>query len=406
MGVSISTKLGSFESIKGFCLLRQHGYLFLVILDNHGQLHTSPTAPLSLGKDWTKEDLSPDDLARVREVFDIRVPRSDNKDTIAEYMNDLVVRETRDGELETTGIRQAPYISGLHDWSVKVLENSRHLAFDIRDIDQTVMVGQPPNILEIVRGEFDPEATEDAIYDCSECERADIEERGGIEYYSWGDGLDWDLQRKLSPPAYDQFGRGGNLAVLEDYVFRTLEKRGMERLIDTYLGERDSLADNEDFLLMAETLDEMGVYSAYLTDDVEVWDENNFDDVLSDLGSVTQEEYERLRRRYLDEDTLLNPYDALAAGVGQDEDGLFTAIVLVYDNVEDTEDDVQYLEESILDWIEDGDSMFTGRPWSDYFDDFEIASEGRVLQVKLRTDRPGIWAEIIIIRGAVFLFYR
>ena len=91
-------------------------------------------------------------------------------------------------------------------------------------------------------------------------------DRHGIKFYSWGEDLAVDIKKIYAPPAFDRLGRGGRIAVLDEYVFRTLETRGMKRLIDVSLGRRDSLADVDEFRLLATGLDELNAYSGLLTD--------------------------------------------------------------------------------------------------------------------------------------------
>lgn len=112
------------------------------------------------------------------------------------------------------------------------------------------------------RGRFDPEATDSALESCSECPRPDRKEHGGIPFYAWGEDYKPDLTRSLNPPAFDQLGRGGRIAVQDCYVFRALGTGDMELLTDAHRDDTTSLADVEEFLLLASGMSELGDYTA------------------------------------------------------------------------------------------------------------------------------------------------
>ena len=92
------------------------------------------------------------------------------------------------------------------------------------------------------------------------------EERRGVTFYIWGEDLRGDLDIKFGLPAFDAQGRGGRIAVQDQYVFRTIETQAMRKLIDTSVGERRSLAEEEEFSLLAKVMTELRAYSLYLSD--------------------------------------------------------------------------------------------------------------------------------------------
>ena len=76
----------------------------------------------------------------------------------------------------------------------------------------------------------------------------------------------------LQPPAYDELGRGGRIAVLDALAFRTLATEGMRSLIATYRDVRGSLANDPDLALDAGLLEGLEAYSAILLGDAaRVW---------------------------------------------------------------------------------------------------------------------------------------
>ena len=129
-------------------------------------------------------------------------------------------------------------------------------------MDQSIVAAFAlPATLDVIRGRFDPQATDKALESCSECETPSREEYGGVSYYSWGEDYADNLQLRFAPPAFDEIGRGGRIAVLDEYVFRTLGASDMEALIDASLNEGASLADVEEFRLLAGGMSRLGAYT-------------------------------------------------------------------------------------------------------------------------------------------------
>ena len=102
------------------------------------------------------------------------------------------------GECQMT---QGPFISGFNEF-VNTTTGLFHdsLAFDLRNVDQSVLAGAEPGMLEVVRGRFDPEATDQALRACVECPQPTLAELSGVTYYSWGEDLAMNLQTRLTPP--------------------------------------------------------------------------------------------------------------------------------------------------------------------------------------------------------------
>ena len=136
------------------------------------------------------------DYAMLREVNGVLLPGPDaDVDALVQYMMDLC------NPFQGCVLGGTPFISGYHDYGVILLEHLRDsLAFDPRDMDQSVLAGVPPRLLELLRGRYDPEATDRALIACSECPSPLREEHLGVPFFSWGGDLTWDLGSKLTPP--------------------------------------------------------------------------------------------------------------------------------------------------------------------------------------------------------------
>ena len=225
-------------------------------------------------------------------------------------------------------------------------------------------------------------------------------EHGGIEFYSWGDDATPDLPMRLQPPAFDPLGRGGRIAVLDSLVLRTIETEGMRYLIDTYLDNRDSLADDANVALAAGILDGLGVYSALLVGDVESLESYSLCDRLDDCDEEALAELRsQLGMSSPEESGGLDKYILLGTGVGHDEDGLYTALVFVYENEDVAERNAGVLKEMVA----EGFSL-TGEPWSEVFPKREVWNEGRALIAKLRTENRLIHLFMVFNKDSLILW--
>jgi hypothetical protein len=328
------------------------------------------------------------DYLRFRETFDIRLPGPAAGD---EALMDYLLRP-----LEMPPF-YGPFISGYGQTAPQALDRRRYLGFDLRNVHRSAEASLPPGVLEVVQGDFDPGVTARALAACTECEAPEETERNGVKFYSWGEDLWVDVQKRFAPPAFDQLGRGGRIAVLDEYVFRTVETPGMRNLIDTSLGRRDSLAEVEDFQLLAGGLDELNAYSGFMTDKTQ-----SLDETLTNLlaeSAFTQEDVTSVRAR-LEEEPLLKPYDVFATGAGRDERGQYMAVVLVHSSEGAAEENVELLRRR----IEEAQSLLINQPWSDFFEGMDIRSDGVVLLGKLWGERTAnLWLQLIFNRDPLLL---
>ena len=315
------------------------------------------------------------DYALVHELFEIPIPGPEADDEARlDYLVALAL-EWR------TGLGPGPLISAYNINSIAFFDNWQYLGFDFRDIDQSVLAGSFAATLEVVRGRFNPGATDRALSACSECPQGQRLEHNGIQFYSWGEDGISDISKRFSPPAFDQLGRGGRIAILDDYVFRTVVTEDMRALIDANRGDRRSIADREDFQLLASALTELNIYSAFLSGDVPL------------LQEIIQERL-KIESASL-QGTPLLPYVAYAAGVGKDQNGDFMAIVLVHSDSVAADANVDRL----FNRIEETELFVTRQAWRTVVtsvDDVEIRSVGKVLIAKLplETSRT-IWRDVV-----------
>ncbi len=342
-----------------------------------GLLRTIPDTP------ELRQQVYINDYALVRQMFDIPLPGPGDDEVALEEFYEWLPPPGFGGEADDPPVRGFGAISffgPFNQYRNITAENLQHLAFDVRSMDQSIVAFALPATLDVVRGRFDPQATDKALESCSECEPPSREEYGGVSYYSWGEDYAANPQLRFAPPAFDEIGRGGRIAVLDEYVFRTLGVSDMEALIDASLNEGASLADVEEFRLLAGGMSRLGAYTMLLSDDVEVWDAANY---AAEGGPW------------------LRPYEAFATGAGKDENGHYMALVLVHADDASAEENVGLLRRI----IEEEGSVLYDALWSDYIDveRSEIHAEGRVLLAKLRGGFANNWRDWVIQRDGLIL---
>ncbi len=316
--------------------------------------------------------VSYNDYVKAREANGIEVPAEGASDEdLSTYIRELTL----------AGVAPGPWISGFSGpYAVAQLEQRTYLGFGVGDVEESILAGEPPHVLEAATGGIDPGATDRSLAACAECPEPEIHEHLGVRFYSWGEDFRPDLARRLQPPAYDELGRGGRIAVLDALAFRTLATEGMRSLIATYRDVRDSLANDPDLALAAGLLEDLEAYSAILLGDVEMFGP----------GCVGCDDVMRLVLQAAAEHSL-DEYSALGAGVGRDTDGFFTILVFVYANEEDASRNVGVFKER---W-NTGMAMVSNQPWTEHFPQGEVWNDGTALIAKLRTDVATIWLSMV-----------
>ena len=315
----------------------------------------------------TREVVYIHDYARARELFDISLPGPDSDTPMQFYVDSFTTFHYVPG-LDSG---QAPWISGLQGhYDVQFDE---YLAFSARNVDQTAKTAE----LEVVRGQFDPDATRRALALCSEqCQPHVLNIHDGVEFYSWGSG---GITSRMSPPAFDHVGRGGHIAVLNSYVYRTLSTQDMQDLISAHSGSSLSLADDPDLALAAHELDRLGAYSGSIRGNVDSHSLRHFEP-----GCTSETEAECAS--YIEDKAagILGEYDVLGVGIGKDVDGIFIVVTLVYES-ERAAADNEIVFRNIL---EHGARLTSGEPWREYIRFAEVTQRGEAIVAKLRIANP------------------
>ena len=151
----------------------------------------------------------------------------------------------------------------------------------------------------------------------------------------------------------------------------------MKSLIGILQDESLSLADFQEYRLLATGTSLLRAYSMLLTDntfELEAMVHSHLKRIDATDEGVAQ------RRETLAGPGTLRPYQALATGAGRDKNGPYMALALVHADSQVAEGNVDLLRRR----IEEGSSSVHETPWSDIIDiaRLEITSEERLLLAK------------------------
>jgi len=273
--------------------------------------------------------------------------------------------------------RSLPLFSGRGPGAYNDEEWQMTLGFVVDDVDQTIYAGViPPRRYEAMRGRFRRDDIDHAARTGPMNDVLEVVSYGGHEFYSWGGDNEVNLAMRSS---VRPLGRGHRLAIVDDFIFWMLWTDGIKEMIDSYEDNIESLADNEDYRLLAAALEELDTVTAFFSS--ESHSESHFKEVHPDIEQVEPETKERLLRG-LESGAKLKPYLALTTGAGIDEKGHYLVIVLANADERTARENVKRLEQRINQaetvWGNAG-----GRRWSDIVESMEIESRGRLTMAKL-----------------------
>ncbi len=281
-------------------------------------------------------------------------------------------------------LRPGPYISGYVDWQPWIFNSRLYEAagYDLRHVTSSILAGEPPSLYGAVV--LDDSVDVNVIY-----ARVQVNENWplpaeithhGVPILSWGEDYVMDFAKHMQPPVYDDLGRGARLGFMEHTLLCTVWTDGVLSMIDAARGTWASLADVEEFRLMAEGLQILGAFGAYLTDDTV----RQTVGALIAAAEVDEETIERL-----ESEAMLHPYCAFGVGIGRDESGPFMGLVLVHESESLAQENVDRLRQRFL----KGTNSVNGDPWSKIFDpgELEVVADGRTLRARVPVDPPSVW---------------
>jgi hypothetical protein len=268
-----------------------------------------------------------------------------------------------------------PSVIGGLLWPVSPQED---VGFSLPNIDGYAIAGRDLEAYEAAVGDFDQRLVTGKISSCPNCGMtAERRNHGGLEYYAWGEDFRQHLRIRFEAPAFDDLGRAGRLAASSRFVLRTLWDEGIERMIDAATGSTPSLADNEDFALIAHALDVNNAISAYVTDcnlsrsRISAWLDNLTPSAAAASASAAWETPST--------ETILAPYRVYGIASAFDDDGSGTLLLLVHETPELAEANVDRLRYRLGTVpVKPGGAML-----SEIYSDVRITVEGRLLIAQL-----------------------
>jgi hypothetical protein len=275
---------------------------------------------------------------------------------------------------------QIGFVNSSSSYFIQSFELLSNLGLGYWLIDQEAGAGRPPSNISIIKGQFDPNKTKQALVVSAKNDPPATEIYLGSTIYSWG-GKDYEpnLSKRLEPPAYDMLGRGGRFVFQDNYAFRTNGTPEIKLVIDTQKGKQNSLADVIEYKLLARELSSHSAMTALLTN--QTVSKDYAKRLLTGSTDVKVGDIDT----YLAQGPKLLPYQTMALGVAKDEKGFYALVILVHADSETASKNVDLFKRR----MEETTSAITGKNWTLWFPSSSITSHGRVLTAKLYGDNVG-----------------
>ncbi|MBI4304686.1 MAG: hypothetical protein HY678_00040, partial [Chloroflexi bacterium] len=260
------------------------------------------------------------------EAVGVSRPGLDETTTAMDQFLPEVVRASPFGDFFPRPRVSSPRLSGFDVYGA-LFSTYRFMGLDQRNVDFTALAGFHPRTMEIVIGQYDPERVEQRLARCFECETAQVEQYLDVEFYSWGADGQADLDKRFQPPAYDQVGHGGRIAVRGKHAFRTLQTALMHRLIEAERDRIPALGDDPAYRLMGRGIASIDGYAFLVSNRSHTVDSAVRTIVFQQPGTrATELEV----RAALERGPLLEEFELAATGWGVAGQVPYAAIVLVH----------------------------------------------------------------------------
>ena len=318
------------------------------------------------------------DLASYYEDYGISLTDSEGKPiTPEEYVNFI-----RENEIHI--VLGGSDITGYGRQAMSGTTQINYVGYDFTSLDAEIQTGSPPVNVVAAIGRYDPKSTRDALSIQDEwpswaIDAYTIEEYRGVTIHSWGDGFEIHITDRLVPPHIDMLGRAWPLAVTDKYLFYAASIEAIKLMIDASQNKTENLADLPEFAAIAHGLSDLNAYMAQI----------GYESLVNGDPELTGT-YPGPR---------LKKFATFGSGLGEDERGIYMALVLYHENPDDAELNVSLLEQRIA----GTNSILDDTPWSELITDTEIRVEGNVLLAKLYTDLLSLWAGLVYGRDILLL---
>ncbi len=263
------------------------------------------------------------------------------------------------------------------------------LGFTRDDITAAIIASAgPPSEYQAVYGTFTAEDIETAAKTGPLQEHLEIKSHAGYEYYSWGE----DMGIHMSPEWQSNIrnlGRGHRLAYADGFALWMIWTEGLTDMIDAYTGTIPSLADREDYQLLAAELEKTGAVTAFFSADV-----LSITEFTERVNEHSTGQAESAFEEAIKDEPLLKPFTSFVTGAGEDEDGRFMVIILVNPDESTAEDNVSLLEARINESeMYPHIANWRNKTWTDDggIESMEITSKGRLTIAKLYSEVIFSW---------------
>src|SRR4030042_723118 len=152
-----------------------------------------------------------------------------------------------------------------YNWDTAITEEyERTVGFTLEAIGQIITSGENPWVYEAYRGTFSKVSIDNAVKTGPLNDQLEIVQYDNYTFYSWGEDNLANLEQRSS---VRPLGRGHRLALAGDFVFWMTWTEGIEDMLDSYSNKKESLADVEEFRLLAEGIEALDVTHAYFSQD-------------------------------------------------------------------------------------------------------------------------------------------
>lgn len=291
---------------------------------------------------------------------------------------------------ELWNIVYGEYVTGYGRYMDSSTIRKEYVGYDITCIDAEVQFGYPPANGVAAIGSFSPQDTSDALSNQYEwpswaVDAYTTEDYRGVTIHSWGNGLEAHMTTRLVPPHIDELGRARPLAITDKYLFYSATVETVKALVDASQDQQPSLADLPEYAAIANGLAKFKTYAAMICDGTVA--NLCLDNLENGDIQLTEAQREMLINNL---GAPLKKFLTFGSGVGQDEKGTFTAIVIYHQSSDDALANVSLLKQR----IESGKSVFQNIPWSEMITETDIRAEGNVLLAKLYSS-AAFWASWI-----------
>jgi hypothetical protein len=261
------------------------------------------------------------------------------------------------------------------------------LGFVRSDVDQTIYASVgPPRQYEAMRGRFSQADIDNAVKTGPLNGVLETVTYKGHQFYSWGGDFDINLSARSNVRPQ---GIGGRLALIDNFVLWMRWTDGIKEMIDAYEDNIASLADNEDYQLLAGALGEFDTVTAFFSTGSQSYNQisKTFRQVIENPGD---NEGRQALVAEIQREPRLKPYRAFATGAGLDEKGYYLAIVLANPDEATARENAGLLEDR-LNQARIVGGRNAGEMWKDKIDEIEIRSSGTLTLAKLYGSSVEYW---------------